>query len=99
MIPDAFESALLALAAFRVWRLLGDDAVLDRPRDRLLSRDDTGAWTYFLTCPWCSGFWITAAWWLAWLAWPYEVIVVAVPFALSAVVGYLGTIIDRIEAR
>jgi len=96
VIPEPWEFALLALAAFRVWKLVGDDAVLDRPRDALLERlSDT--WDYFITCPWCAGFWITLVWWAAWLAFPYEAVVVAVPLALSAVVGYLGVGIDSLE--
>ncbi len=79
-----------------MWKLIGDDAVLDRPRDYLLGRVSE-TWDYFVTCPWCAGFWIVLAWWGAWLAWPHGVIVVAVPFALSAVVGYLGVGIDNLE--
>lgn len=101
MIPGPWEFALLALAAFRVWKLIGDDAILDRPRDWLLDRiepdDGHGPWNYFITCPWCAGFWITLAWWGAWLIEPYAVTVAAVPFALSAAVGYLGVGIDRLE--
>ena len=100
VIPAPWEFALLALAVFRVWKLIGDDAVLDRPRDWLLTRlgDRWGDWAnYFITCPWCAGAWIVLAWWLAWLAFPYEAVVVAVPFALSAAVGYLGVVIDRLE--
>jgi hypothetical protein len=105
VIPSFWQFALLALAAFRAWKLVGDDAVLDRPRDWVLDRleteDEFGnrgeAWTYFITCPWCAGFWITGLWWLAWLAWPHGVLIVATPFALSAAVGYLGVGIDRLE--
>jgi hypothetical protein len=99
VIPDVWEFALLALAAFRVWKLVGDDAVLDRPRDWALARlEERAGWLdYFITCPWCAGFWIALAWWLAWLALPYAAVVAAVPFALSAAVGYLGVGIDRLE--
>lgn len=96
MIPSVWEFALLALAAFRVWKLVGDDAVLDRPREYVLGRlSDT--WDYFITCPWCCGAWITLTWWGAWLVWPHGTTAVAVPFALSALVGYLGVGIDRLE--
>lgn len=97
MIPEPWEFVLLALAVFRLWKLVGDDAVLDRPRDYLLKRMSE-TFDYFITCPWCSGAWITLAWWAAWLVWPYEATVAAVPFALSAVVGYLGVGVDKLEA-
>ena len=79
-----------------MWKLIGDDAVLDRPRDWALARVSE-TWDYFISCPWCAGAWITLAWWAAWLAWPHGAVVVAVPFALSAAVGYLGVGIDRLE--
>lgn len=100
MIPQPWAFALLALAAFRVWKLIGDDAVLDRPRDWLLKRIEWKLgtdWEYFITCPWCAGFWIMLAWWIGWLIYPYGAIVAAVPFALSAAVGYLGVGIDNLE--
>ena len=94
MIPGVWAFALLALAAFRTWKLIGDDRILDRPRDWVLERLDTRRghtyWGDFLTCPWCAGFWIVLAWWAAWWA-TDDTLVVATPFAISAVVGILGT--------
>jgi hypothetical protein len=101
--PSAWQFVLLALAAFRAWKLVGDDAVLDRPRDWLLDRlggeasDRGDRASYLMSCPWCLGAWMALAWWLAWLAWPHGAVVVATPFALSAAVGYLGVTIDRLE--
>jgi hypothetical protein len=96
MIPEPYELVLLALAAFRVWKLVADDRILDRPRDWLIARmggDSPRAvyWSDFLVCPWCAGFWITLAWWGAWYAWP-DAVIVAVPWAISAVVGLLGSL-------
>lgn len=75
-IPDWWETVLLALAAYRVWRLLAEDTILDRPRAWLvgLSGWTAGrptplsyrAWlAEFVTCPACFGFWVSLAWWLA----------------------------------
>jgi uncharacterized protein DUF1360 len=103
VIPEPWAFALLALAAFRVWKLIGDDAILDRPRDAAIDRlrewspDRSTKIEYFITCPWCAGFWITLLWWCAWLAWPHGALVAATLFALSAVVGFLGVIIDALE--
>jgi hypothetical protein len=99
VIPEPWEFALLALAAFRIWKLVGDDAILDPLRDKVLARLDREGetWSYFVTCPWCAGFWVTALWWLSWLAWDYGTLVAATLFALSAAVGYLGVLIDRLE--
>lgn len=62
---------LLTLAAFRVYRLISEDTILDRPRRWLLRMGDwredgdpvpilyRREWALFLTCPWCLGFWVS----------------------------------------
>lgn len=50
------------LAVARLVRLVNYDAVFDRPREaivRLVRGNPTVV--YFLTCPWCVGFWATLA--------------------------------------
>jgi hypothetical protein len=105
-IPNWYETLLLAAAAYRFWRLLAEDDILDRPR-RLLLRlgeawekegdpvppDYRGSWAEFLICPWCAGFWTAIAWWGAWQIWPHAAIVVAVPFAISALVGLIARVL------
>lgn len=100
-VPGWYESFLLSLAAWRLFQLLAADDVLDRPR-RYVTRldprwvkegDPTGSeyrvWLgSFLTCPYCFGFWVALGWWGAWLIWPYETLVAAVPFTISA--GVIG---------
>lgn len=75
-MPDLIDPwwfALLSLAAYRVYRLLAEDTILDKPRRRLLRlgtwQDDDGEealpdeyreeWAIFITCPYCAGFWIS----------------------------------------
>lgn len=48
-------------------------------------RAGLGSW---ITCPYCAGFWVAVLWWVAWLIWPYETTLFAVPWALSA--GVIG---------
>lgn len=99
-IPSVWEFALLAGAAFRVWRLLAADAILDRPRDWLTRRAKAEAGEHreevdiFLHCPWCLGFWITVAWWGAWLIWPHATVLIAVPFAANALVALVAQNLD-----
>ncbi len=92
MIPSPWEFALIALAVFRLWKLVAEDNILDRPREYLLTRykrlED------LVECPWCLGFWITVGWWVAWLVWPHAAVVAAVPFALSATVGAVAHFLD-----
>lgn len=71
--PDWWEFALLALAVFRVYRLIAEDTILDRPRKWLL-RGPLDTWEkegddpgddyrldlgIFITCYWCLGFWLS----------------------------------------
>jgi hypothetical protein len=103
MIPDWWVSLLIALAAFRTFRLIGYDTILDPVRNKVIKReqahDPEGKYRreldIFMHCPWCLGFWITAAWWLSWLAWPHFTTVVAVPWALSAFVGLVAKNLDE----
>ncbi len=100
-IPGVWAFVLIAAASYRLWRLLAEDEILDRPRRKLLR---LGSWQEpeqppsgyrakvgeFLTCPWCLGWWIALVWWAAWIAWEEWAVVVAVPFALSAAVAFLN---------
>jgi hypothetical protein len=95
--PDWFELVLLGLAAFRVWKLIGEDTILDTPRAWTLKRafnlGGPKAKDYvetLLECPWCAGFWVSLGWWGAWEAWPHGSLIAAAPFAISALVGTLA---------
>lgn len=106
MIPEPWEFVLLSLAAFRVWKLIADDRILDRPRDWLLDRiigkrgEQKGIyWSDFLTCPWCAGFWITLLTYISWIVlgpgrFDRDELMMAVVsvMAISAAVGSLGTV-------
>lgn len=100
MIPEPYELILLALAAYRTWRLLAEDFILDRPRRWLLR---LGKWekdgdplpkgyraklAEFFNCPACFGFWISLGWYIAWVIFPYETLVAATVGAISALVIY-----------
>jgi hypothetical protein len=100
-IPDWYEIILLSLAAWRIFQLIAFDSILDQPRryvTRLgkkwekegdaLPKEYREKWALFLQCPYCLGFWLGLAWWGAWLIWPYETLVAAVPFVISA--GVIG---------
>ena len=107
-VPDWYEIILLSLAAWRVFQLIADDDILDRPRryvTRLGSQwqkeGDATPSGYrfrlaeFITCPYCAGAWISLAWWGAWLIWPYGTVVAAVPFAISAGVVGAAKLLSR----
>lgn len=89
MIPSFLGLTLLSLAAYRTWKLIGEDTILDRPRNWAVKRGGEYV-KLFLECPWCAGFWVSLAWWGLWQLWPHAVLVAAGVMAISAIVGILG---------
>ena len=88
--------AVLALAALRTWQLLANDAVLACPRSMLVGalggvseplRFARPLLEKWLSCPFCSGLWISAGWYAAWLLEPRWSLYAAAPLAISAAVG------------
>lgn len=94
-----FAFAVLSLAAWRTWRILSTDTILDAPRDWILKAHTVqpGVTKFgrprladFAGCAWCLGFWVTLAWFAAWHYWSHpHTVLIALPFAGSAVVGLL----------
>lgn len=87
-VPGWYALVLLALATYRLWRLLAEDEILDWPRDRAAPVGSKRA--AFIECAYCFGAWLSIAWWLAWVAWAHWTLVVATPFAISAVVALIA---------
>ncbi len=79
---------LIGLAAYRTWRLLADDTILDRPRAWVVRSERVSE---FASCCWCLGFWVAVAWWASWELWPHGTVLVSVPIALAAVVGLVAS--------
>lgn len=101
-VPDPYALTLLGLAAFRIWKLIADDTILDRPRRWVLAKFgpvQSKRWEYwhlFVTCPWCAGFWITFVLWTWWLRYPDQTLVFCGLWALSAIVGLLASAHDKL---
>jgi hypothetical protein len=104
--PHWYALLLLALAAYRTFRLLGEDTITEWPRRWLvgLPRDwkdgDPIPDTYrehvalWLQCPWCAGFWHVLGWWVAWLIWPHATLWAAAPMVASTIVGLVAKNLD-----
>lgn len=86
---------VLILATWRLCSLIADEDgpwyVLENLRHRLGVAYDEHNRRYGrnevargLLCPWCLSVWVGTAWTLLWLLWPDGVMLVALPFALSA---------------
>lgn len=109
-IPNWYSLILLFAAAWRVFQLIGHDDILDRPRRWVLRLGSDWEkegdpvpeayrvkWGLFITCPYCAGFWIGLAWWIAWQVDDFWTEVVAVPWAISAGVIGLAKILSESE--
>jgi Protein of unknown function (DUF1360) len=108
-IPDWYALILLGLGGFRIWRLLADDDILERPRRWIVRlpknwrEGDELPSNYreylalFINCPWCLGSWIVLVIWIFWQVWPHGTEVTMVPFALSALVGLVRGNLDPPE--
>lgn len=107
-VPDWYALMLLALAAFRIYRLIAEDVVLDRPRAWILR---LGGWKEgqptprgyraklgeFLTCPWCAGFYVSCVVWLCFSWQPHITLIVSTPFALNALLALTAKNLDKDE--
>lgn len=113
MIPAPWQFALLALAAYRLTRLVGWDVITRPAREALIGRYEEGSGKKardtergkklrgyrrkldeFVHCPFCMGFWVSLALWLAWSASPHWTLVAASPFAINAAVGLVTKNLD-----
>lgn len=81
---------LVALASYRLTRLLQLDSILDGPRNRFLDKHAADRLGELVNCPWCLGFWVSLAVVLAAVLLPRRLWEPAVvTLAGSAVVGLL----------
>lgn len=105
-VPSWWAFALLALASFRLFRLIAFDVILRPMRVRVIRRAEVKGTVYvgeklyrptldeFVHCPWCLGFWIVLGLWASWLVWPDATLVAAAPLAISAIVGLVAHNLD-----
>lgn len=96
-IPGWYELLLITGASYRVWRLLSQDIILDRPRRWVLRLGDwqegdpsPPAYRHtlgdFLECPACAGFWIGVITWGFWQIWPHATLVICALFTINTLV-------------
>ena len=106
-VPSPWVMILLVGGAFRIWRLLAVDTILERPRRWLvrLPRDwneeeDEVPPTYneklaeMIECPWCLGAWISLVVWGLWQVDPHLTEVFASLATVSAAVGLVRENLD-----
>ena len=89
------EFVILALATYRITRLITTDALFEPVRERIWKRFSLSTRIgYLVTCNWCMSFWVGSFVVLSAMIVTELVIVYAV-FAVSAVAGLLTAYEDK----
>ena len=93
MTAPIADGVVDVLAVHRLTRLIVEDRILDDARTAWFERHDpaTTKLGYLVTCPWCTGFWVSAAAVAARAAAPRIWGTVARVLALSSAAGILYT--------
>jgi hypothetical protein len=106
-VPNWYQLVVLAFAAWRTWHLIAYDNILDGPRHLAAGlpwdwkEGDHVPVSYrerfaeFLTCPYCAGFWGSTAWWGLFQITERWAVVIAVPFAINALVVSVASLLDK----
>lgn len=96
MLPEPLEIVALVLASARVTRLITHDSIFTPVRQWVLIRAERHSiarlqwWDELLSCPWCTGMWVSFAATAGWLTLPRETtLVIASTLALAYLVGVL----------
>jgi hypothetical protein len=91
MTIDALTFVIIALAAFRVTRVITTDTVFESVREFVWKRfPPSKGFGYILTCDWCSGFYVAIFFVAAYLLLPTIVYVVSLVLSISAIIGILA---------
>lgn len=100
-VPSPWLFLLGALAAWRVWKLLSTDDVLDYGNLRDRAAPEGSKRREFLDCPYCAGFWVSLLGTLGWFLIEgfdmYGFLVTV--FAMSAIVVFLEVLLDLTVAK
>lgn len=92
MTIDPFQFIILALAIYRVTRLVTTDTIFNSLREKIWNkfpphRVNLG---YLITCDWCTSIWVAAIFITLYLLLPSIVFVVSLVLATSAVAGIIA---------
>lgn len=91
-VPTLLEFVVLALACFRLTRLVTTDTIFNPLRERFWRRfpPETTKLGYLSTCDWCTSVWVGSLLAGSGTIFPTATTLIALPFALSAVAGTLA---------
>lgn len=61
-MTSALDLIILALAVYRITRLVTTDVILNRYREKIWRRypPENGGLGYLITCDWCTSLWVSS---------------------------------------
>jgi hypothetical protein len=91
-----FELVVLSLATYRLTRLVTRDTVFSSVRNKVWERfpPESSKFGYLFTCEWCLSVWVASLLFISAMISTVTVLL-AVPFALSAIAGLLTAYEDK----
>lgn len=93
---ELVELIVLALAVYRICRLIIEDAVTERLREAVWRRFDASRGIgYLITCYWCTGFWVASLLVLLFIIVPVPTMAASLILALSALAGIIAARLDH----
>lgn len=93
--PNLIHLLLLALATFRLTRLIIEDQIFEPVRNRIWAKyPPTTQIGYLFTCPWCVSIWAGSLLTAGYILIPTITLAIALVLSLSAAVGLLYTWLD-----
>jgi hypothetical protein len=83
---------LLALATYRISRLLIADVIFDNLRNKIWEKfqPNNTKIGYLFTCYWCMSIWVASLITICYTIVPVATTIACIPFALSAVAGLIA---------
>ena len=94
-LPDPFTFIILALATFRLSRLITTDYITEPFRNFIWKRFPPSTQLgYLLTCNWCTSIWFASLITICYTIVPTATLVPCLILALSAVAGLISNKLD-----
>jgi hypothetical protein len=89
---DLLSFILLALAAYRIGKLIIEDVIFEKIREKIFKKfpPESTKTGYFFTCYWCTSLWVATLLTVGYILVPSIMLIICLPLALSAVVGILS---------
>lgn len=92
---DLLSFLILSLATFRTSKVLTTDVITEEIRQKVWNRFPPHTkFGYLFTCDWCMSIWTASIITVCYTIVPVATLIVAMPFAFSAVAGLISSKLD-----